>query len=240
MKKMIFLLTLFLGFLVEQSFCFKNFVLISAPGSGKGTFSQYLVEKYGYAQICPGDIFRNEIKEQTELGKEIQPIVDRGDYVDEAIVCELIADNLLKLIRQNKCFIVDGFPRSDVSFEFLYKFLSDNGVIKDTCFLQFSVDDQICIDRISERLVCTECFSVYNMSLVQPKEAGKCDKCGTELSFRKADTKDIAKKRLEYFHDNIEPLISRAKKVYSTKVINAEASLEELRSEYEKIIAQGN
>ena len=234
MKKMIFLLTLFLG---EQSFCFKNFVLISAPGSGKGTFSQYLVEKYDYAQICPGDIFRNEIKEQTELGKKIQPIVDRGDYVDEAIVCKLIADTLSKLIEQNKCFIVDGFPRSDVSFEFLYKFLSDKGLIKDTCLLQFLVNDQICMDRISERLVCTECFRVYNMSLVQPKEADKCDKCGTELSLRKADTKDIAKKRLDYFHTNIEPLISRAKKVYATKIINAETSLEALRSEYEKLIA---
>jgi adenylate kinase len=100
----------------------QNFVLISAPGSGKGTFSQYLIQKYNYIQICPGDLLRAEIVAQTDFGKKIQPIVEKGEYIDEEVTCQLITKHLIIAIQQNKPFIIDGFPRTKTSLEFLDNF----------------------------------------------------------------------------------------------------------------------
>lgn len=216
----------------------KNFILISAPGSGKGTFSQYLVEKYGYIQICPGDIFRNEIKAQTELGKKIQPLVDKGEYVDEQIVCTLIANGIQEALKQGKGFIIDGFPRSTHSFEFLHNFLRDNDLIKEVIFIQFMASDELCIKRISGRSVCTECHKVYNASSVRSKALNTCDDCKTSLTIRKADTTEIAQKRLDYFHDHVEPLIEQAKTHYETRFIDTTlCSIQDLKAQYDSLIS---
>ncbi len=214
----------------------KNFVLISAPGSGKGTFSQYLVEKHGYVQVCPGDIFRSEISAQTELGKKIEPVVERGDYVDEDIVCTLIADNLKQIIKENKYFIIDGFPRSEFSFQFLYQFFLDNNLINDVCFLQLVAHDNTCINRILGRQICTQCFKVYNIVSAQPKKLNVCDDCGIELTARKADTKEIAQKRLEFFHEHAESLMDCAAGLYETKKIVTECSVQELHTIYDNLL----
>ena len=233
MKKFIFFLICFWSY---QVFGSKNFVLISAPGSGKGTFSQYLVEKHGYVQICPGDIFRSEIRAQTELGKKIQPIVEKGEYVDEAIVCELISSSLLKIIQENKNFIIDGFPRSTISFDFLYQFLQKHNVIKDVIFLQLQASDAVCINRILERKVCTQCFKVYNDATVQPKDANKCDDCKIELVLRKADNQELTEKRLLYFHAHVEPLMKQAEPLYTTQIIQSESSIQDLQVKYDQLL----
>jgi adenylate kinase len=213
----------------------KNFVLISAPGSGKGTFSQYLVQEYGYVQVCPGDIFRSEIDAQTELGKKIQPIVEKGEYVDENIVCELIADHLSKITEQDKPFIIDGFPRSKISFQFLWKFLQDHNLVKNVCFLQLIANEDICINLIEGRLICANCCKVYNTSSAQPKKTNTCDDCCISLATRKADTRDIAKNRLDYFHANVEPLMDLAEELCTTTKIKADASLQELHTKYDAL-----
>lgn len=214
----------------------KHFVLISAPGSGKGTFSQYLVEKYKYVQICPGDIFRNEIKEQTDLGKKIQPIVEKGDYVDEDIVCNLVATGISNALDQKQPFIIDGFPRSALSFQFLSKFLEDRCLTQDVIFLQFTASDEACINRISSRCVCVQCFKVYNTFSFKPNITNKCDNCSINLVMRPADTKVIAQKRLQYFHENIEPLMGIAQKNHTTKYINTMCSSQSLKGCYEQLI----
>jgi adenylate kinase len=217
--------------------CIKNFVLISAPGSGKGTFSQYLVEKHGYIQICPGDIFRREIRAQTELGKKIQPMVDRGDYVDEDIVCKLISDHVAEIVEHKKGFIIDGFPRSEASFNFLHKYLGEKKLDKDVLFVQLTASDETCAQRIEGRVVCSGCSMVYNVFLVSPKKENKCDKCYAELSRRKADSSDVVEKRLVYFHRNIQPLLAMANKFYEVREINTEKPLEELKAEYDDLLS---
>lgn len=222
-------------FAIEPSVLAKNFVLISAPGSGKGTFSQYLIEKHGYVQVCPGDIFRGEINAQTELGKKIQPIVEKGEYVEESIVCQLISDNLSKIIAQNKPFIIDGFPRSDVSFEFLHSFFLNNKLSDTVCFLQFVASDDVCIERIVDRLVCNQCYRVYNSKSVHPTSIGKCDFCDASLAVRKADTRDTARTRLDYFHANVEPLMELAAGLYLARKVDTERPLKELHKKYDQL-----
>lgn len=216
----------------------KNFILISAPGSGKGTFSQYLIENYGYIQICPGDIFRDEILKQTALGKKIQPIVERGDYVEEAIVCQLIIDKLLDSIKQKKPFIIDGFPRSSHSFQCIKEFFQNNNITHDVCFLQLIASDDTCINRISTRQVCVHCFKVYNSVFAQPRQQHICDQCGTLLTLRKADTNTIVKKRLVYFHTSIESLLQEAQHLYEVRKIKTECSMQELYRNYDSLIKE--
>ncbi len=193
------------------------------------------MEKYGYKHICPGDIFRNKIRKQTTLGKKIQNIVEKGEYVDKKIVCNLISRKLKKILKQNKYFILDGFPRAKVSFEFLHKFFKEHNLTKDICFLQLLSDDKVCVKRILERLVCPTCFKVYNRGSAKSKHQKKCNNCETNLVTRKADTKKIAKKRLEYFHSVIEPLINLARNFYEVKIIKTECSLNKLKEKYEKL-----
>ncbi len=226
-----------IGFFFSNSiFCINNFVLISAPGSGKGTFSQYLVEHHGYLQICPGDLFRHEIAIGSDLGIKIQPIVDRGDYVDEEIVCELIAKYVDKAKNQKKGFIIDGFPRSSVSFDFLCSLMEKYKVKKDTYILQFIASDNLCIDRILKRLVCTKCFKVYSKKAPDQKILKSCTTCGTSLTERKADTMAIVLKRLKYFHTHIEPLIQIAEKKFKVKKLQSEQTQSSLKAQYEKLL----
>lgn len=235
MKK---ILVLFLCFFTQQLNGLKHFVLIAAPGSGKGTFSQYVTQKYGYVQICPGDIYRHEIQQQTKLGKRIQPIVDKGEYVDEETTRLLISQHLLAALEQNKCFIIDGFPRTKGSFQFLHDVLAQHGLSGDVCFIQFVASDECCMSRVSERLICTKCFHVYNIKSALSLDGCTCDGCGTTLTRRKADTDDIMVKRLIFFHTHIEPLMKMAAELYDTKIINTECSIEKLLEVYDALVTQ--
>ncbi len=222
--------------LFSQAFGYKHFVLISAPGSGKGTLSQYLVEKHGYVQVCPGDIFRNEVRLQTELGKKIEPAIQKGDLVDEDIVCVLMEQYLVAVLAQNKRFVLDGFPRSEPSFHFLKKFIQDHNLVHDVCFIQLLVDDEVCLYRALERKICTQCFKVYNASWVKPKINNQCDTCGIPIIARRADTEIPFRKRLEFFHVSIEPLITMAQELYPTVIINGDAALETLQQQYDQLL----
>lgn len=215
----------------------KNFVLIAAPGSGKGTFSQYVIERYGYVQICPGDLYRHEIKQQTELGKRIQPIIESGDYVDEETTCALIAKHLTEAIRQRKNFVIDGFPRSIASFNFLKDLLVSLALDKKVCFVQFVASDDCCITRVLQRKICTKCFQVYNSVYAPSKDGVTCNGCNTVLSKRPGDTLDIMIKRLAFFHATIEPIMHTASQLYETKVIDAEQPIRLLTEAYDALLA---
>jgi len=232
-KKLIFLLIIFFSC---QLAALKNFVLISAPGSGKGTFSQYLVEKYGYVHVCPGDMFRDEISRKTDFGKHIEPIVANGDYIDKTIVCKLMAAHLEKILEEGKKFILDGFPREEYSFNFLHNFFEKHSLTGDVCFLQFEADDDVCKERILGRVVCPQCFMVYNKESARIKESVVCDNCGSSLIARLADNQRIAEKRLRYFHSEIEPLLEMVKRFYEVIRIEAACSRSELEEKYVQLI----
>lgn len=227
---------LFVFFSIIQCVQAKHFVLISAPGSGKGTFSQYLLEKYGYVQICAGDLFRHEILQQTELGKKIQSVVEAGDYVDEAITCQLMRQYLQQALLEKKQFILDGFPRSEHSLEFIKNFFSEQNIVDQVCFIQLQAADALCADRILSRIVCNTCFRVYNEKNLSSQLERKCEKCGASLATRIADQEEIAFKRLRYFHDSVEPLIEAVRGEYVVYKINVDQSLYALQGIYDEII----
>ncbi len=213
----------------------KNFVLISAPGSGKGTFSQYMKNKHDYIQICPGDLFRKEILNQTELGKQIQNTVESGQYVDESIVCNIIKNHLTCIINQKKNFIIDGFPRSEYSMSYLLQLLQELEILDQVVFIQLECPDEICIQRIINRIICNQCNFVSSKddSINEPR----CKQCNNTLTTRKGDSLSIAHDRLQYFHENIEPLLHKDNMAH-LKIIKicSNVTLETLEFMYENLL----
>ncbi len=183
-------------------------------------------------------MFRKEIREQTPLGKRIQPIVESGQYVDNEIVCSLIAEQLTEILAQGKCFILDGFPRAQIAFDFLHQFFKDRDLMQDVCFIQLTSKDQTCIERILHRIVCPTCSMVYHRACIAPKQANICDACGAQLVARIADTEDIVKKRLAFFHAEIEPLLNIAQEFYEVCIIETECSIQNVRDTYDKLVEQ--
>ncbi|MCX5923940.1 MAG: nucleoside monophosphate kinase [Candidatus Dependentiae bacterium] len=216
----------------------QHFVLISAPGSGKGTFCQYMTKKHGYIQICPGDLFRKEILQQTDLGKVIEPIVNAGDYVEEQIVCRLMQQYLQQALNQNKPFILDGFPRSQHSLQFLLAFLTEKQILKNVCFLQMQATDNVCKQRMLGRYVCNACGQVDNAAKMEISENPMCSACGEKLTSRSGDKESVINKRLQHFHTVIEPLLQKLQHDgHTVKIINSVQELSDLERIYDEIAA---
>lgn len=226
----------FILFFVQTSFARTHFVLISAPGSGKGTFSQYCVAKKGYVQVCPGDIFREHIRAQTALGFRIKPIVERGEYIDEEIVFEVMAAKLTEALESGHSVIIDGFPRTNHSFDFLERYFNEYARGDTIVFLQFVLPDEICVDRIANRLICPSCAAVFSARSFSDSDDRICLYCADRLIVRLGDTADIARSRVLYFHEYVEPLLKRAVERYRVCKISTQCAHEELEDLYNEII----
>ncbi len=215
----------------------RHFVLLAAPGSGKGTFAQYAVEQFGYKHLCVGDLLRAEVAAQSELGKQVKPFMERGEYVDERITCALIAQHLLKIVAENGSFIIDGVPPSESSMRFLIDLFAKNNLTHQVSFVQFVLSDDASVQRIKGRVICQACAYVYNLHWVQPKINGVCDRCNSALTPRLADNEEITRKRLAFFHQHVEPLLAFAASSFKVKRFDTEKDLKELHAEYTEFLA---
>ena len=197
-----------------------------------------MTKKYGYVQICPGDIFRKEILQQTELGKVIAPIVQAGDYVDEQTVCTLMQHYLQQALDQNKPFILDGFPRSSHSLQFLLAFLTEKQITEDICFLQLDAPDEICKQRMLGRYVCNACGQVDNATKMKINDHPTCSSCGEILALRSGDKEIVIDKRLQHFHTVIEPLLQKLQQDgHAVKKIDSAQELSTIERIYDEIIS---
>lgn len=175
-------------------------VFIGPPGIGKGTYASAISRIYGIPHISTGDIFREEIEKQTELGKKVESYVKKGELVPDEIVIEVVKNRLQK----EDCkegFILDGFPRTIKQAEALEKFA------KIDLVLNFYAPDEVIIERVSGRVVCPNCGAIYHLKFMPPKEPWKCDKCGSKLVRRPDDEPEVVKKRLEIYRKQFAPII---------------------------------
>ena len=157
-------------------------LLIGPPGVGKGTQSKFLVDYFSIPQISTGDMLRENVHNETVLGKEVQKLMKSGQLVPDSIILELIKDRLLKK-DCNKGYILDGFPRTIPQAEGLDQLLLMLKKKLDHVIVMDIMDDLI-ITRLSNRRSCKECGRVYNLIFGPPINAGKCDKCDGELFLR--------------------------------------------------------
>jgi adenylate kinase len=175
-------------------------IILGPPGSGKGTYSSRLAPKLNIPHISTGDIFRDEIKEQTELGKRIENIIKSGELVSDDIVIEVINKRLNQEDTKNG-FILDGFPRTLKQAEGLDK------IRKIDVAINLVVSENIIIQRLSNRRICKKCGGIFNILTLKPKQEGICDDCGGELYQRKDDTIEVIKERIELYEKQTQPLI---------------------------------
>ena len=178
-------------------------ILLGAPGSGKGTQSMRLADKFGFTHLATGDIFRAEIAQGTDLGKKAQDYVKAGKLVPDAIVTEMVA---ARLDPKGK-YLLDGFPRNLEQAQSLDAILKKSGVaINFVGYLALPTAEAI--RRMSSRRICASCAEVYNVISRPPKVEGVCDKCSGKVIQRVDDTEATAAKRLMVFDDLTHPLVA--------------------------------
>ena len=175
-------------------------VLIGAPAAGKGTQAARLVEHYSIAHISTGDMLREEVAKETELGKEAKAIMNAGGLVSYEIIIAMVKERIKKDDCKNG-FILDGFPRTVVQAEKLDEMVTLDKVV------YINAPDEVMLERLTARQTCPKCGATYNKLFLPPKTAGICDKCGAELTQRKDDTVEAGKARIATFHEQSEPLV---------------------------------
>ncbi len=182
-----------------------NIMLLGAPGAGKGTQAEKLIDILGIPQVSTGDIFRENIKNQTELGQLAQSYISQGKLVPDEVTFSIVKDRLLKDDCKNGV-ILDGFPRNIAQAEMLDAFFAEIGRKMD-CVVNIVVDEQLLMDRLTNRRVCPNCKANYSMKNLLPAPDGTCLKCGTPVVHRPDDTAPVIEKRLKEYHAQTEPLI---------------------------------
>lgn len=180
-------------------------VLLGPPGAGKGTQAVRIVEKYNVPHISTGDIFRENIKNGTELGKRAQEYMNKGELVPDDLVIEIATDRLLKDDCKNG-FLLDGFPRTVYQAEKLDEFLAANGMKLDVV-LDIEVEKEELITRLTGRRVCKSCGASYHIVNIPPKQEGICDTCGGELFQRADDTIETVENRISVYNQQTMPLV---------------------------------
>lgn len=175
-------------------------IIFGAPGAGKGTYSTRLKAKLGVEIIAMGDIFRAQVKENSDLGKKVKSYVEKGALVPDEIVVEVLKQHLAK-IPDGSGVILDGFPRT------LEQAKTLETILQLDVILLLDVPDWIIIERLSSRRICKNCNAVYNIRFLKPKIENVCDKCNGELYQRSDDSPDVIKNRLKIYQDQTSPLL---------------------------------
>jgi len=175
------------------------------PGAGKGTQAEFIKARYPIPHISTGDIFREAVANGTELGKKAKTYMDSGQLVPDEVTIGIIEERLAREDCQ-KGFLLDGFPRTTVQAEALDKALALSGR-KIEAAINISVPNEILVERMSGRISCKDCKTVYNLKFNPPAKAGICDRCGGELIQRSDDRGDTVGKRLEVYMEQTNPLL---------------------------------
>ena len=180
-------------------------VLLGGPGAGKGTQADRLAEHLGIPHVSTGDLFRDNLKRQTELGQLAKGYMDRGELVPDEVTVRMLRQRLL----QPDCAggaILDGFPRTEAQADALGDLLTELGS-RLAIVLHIQVPDEILLARLSGRWTCKACGTMYHQLYSPPQQTGICDKCGGELYQRPDDTPATQERRIKVYQTETAPLI---------------------------------
>jgi adenylate kinase len=179
-------------------------ILLGPPGAGKGTQARKIGESLKYPHISTGDILRETLNNETELGKRAKAFMDSGTLVPDDLVNDIVADRLEREdCRQG--FVLDGYPRTISQAEFLRSAFAKEGTWVLT--LGIEVEDSELVERLSSRWTCSMCGKIFNARLDSGKAGGQCDECGAMLVQRKDDAAEVIVERLQVYHKATKPLI---------------------------------
>lgn len=206
-------------------------ILLGAPGSGKGTQAKFITEKYNIPQISTGDLLRNAVKAQTELGKKAKVFMDEGKLVPDKLVLELLEARLA----EPDCeagFILDGYPRNITQATDLERITEIDLVIN------IEVDFNLLVERITGRRTCKTCGAIYHIIYSPPKRKALCNNCSGELYQRDDDTEETVKKRLKTYETQTKPLIEYFLKKGKLRTLVSDSTIDMMRLKVESLLKE--
>ena len=211
-------------------------ILLGPPGAGKGTQAVRIVEKYNIPHISTGDIFRENIKKGTELGKKAQEYMNKGELVPDDLVIEIATTRLLEDDCKNG-FLLDGFPRTVYQAEKLDEFLAAHGAKIDKV-LDIAVEKEELMTRLTGRRVCKVCGASYHVVNIPPKKEGICDVCGGELIQRADDNAETVANRIEVYEAQTMPLIEYYEKAGNIAHVDGATGLDNVFCDIVKALGE--
>jgi adenylate kinase len=182
-----------------------NLVLLGPPGSGKGTQGERLQADFRLPYYATGDILREAVREETDIGKQAKEYMDRGDLVPDDVIIGVISERINSDEAQDG-FILDGFPRTEPQAEALDDAMDDLGREVSAAVLIDVPDDEV-VRRLSGRRICAKQGHVFHADFDPPKNEGVCDVCGARLLIRDDDKPEVVEHRLGTYHEKTEPLV---------------------------------
>jgi len=201
-------------------------ILVGPPGAGKGTQAVHLAKYFKIPHISTGDIFRANLKNGTELGKQAQTFMDRGELVPDSVTNEMVKDRLGNSDVANG-FLLDGFPRNTNQAQVLDQILADKNMPLDAV-LELKIDNAEIIKRLSGRRTCKECGAPSHVVFEKPKVAGVCDICQGALYQREDDKEEVLTRRLDIYSEQTMPIIKYYEKFGLLKNISALGDVTEI------------
>jgi len=183
-----------------------NVIIMGPPGAGKGTQAEFIKANYLIPHIATGDMFREAVSKGTQMGKEAQKYMREGKLVPDGVTIGIVEDRLVEDDCKNG-ILLDGFPRTLVQAEALDKVIEKIGK-KIDAVINISVPDDVLVERMTGRVSCKECKTVYHLKFNPPTQKGKCNKCGGELIQRSDDTVETAVNRLQVYMEQTSPLLA--------------------------------
>jgi len=203
-------------------------VLLGAPGSGKGTQSKLLIEKYKIPQISTGDLLRAAVSAGSELGRKAKAAMDAGQLVSDDVVLGMIQERLSKPDARAG-FILDGFPRNIPQAQALDAMLARMSQPLQLALL-VDVDSEVLMKRLTGRRTCSNasCGAIYNIYFSAPKAPGRCDKCGSNLAHRSDDNENTVRSRLQVYEQQTAPLVTYYKAQGKLRTVRGSGSVNEI------------
>ncbi len=206
-------------------------IFFGAPGAGKGTQAQKTSDEFGIPHVSTGDILREAVKNETELGLKVKDILERGELVSDEIINKLVEKKVLEL----ESFILDGYPRTLDQAKF-FDHVLEKANKKIDAIIVIDVSEEDIVKRITNRRVCPECGKVYNLLTLKPKDDMKCDNDGVRLIQRDDDKEETVRDRYRVYKKNTEPVIEYYRKNKNIFTINGSKDIKNVTKELFNIL----
>jgi len=207
-------------------------ILFGVPGSGKGTQARRLDERFGYCHISTGDLIRAEISAGTPLGRRVQPILEKGGYIDDSIMVEMVRERVARL-DDAAGYVLDGFPRTlDQAHS-----LSRLEVSREISILLEIADEEQAVQRILKRITCSHCGAVFNLDVNPPREPDLCDSCGEKLIRRSDDDEAAIRQRFRVFRERTLPMLDYYRDLGELYSVDAGRPIDQVSRSIEEILS---